>query len=362
MSNMQCSDRTFVAYLEKYEDGYYEFIFLVNDTNAIIANIDFHQLDSYTEHKFYIHNNNIEDTSNEHDFINDILKVNAYYKIDVFPNKFDGGLKLNFSNSEKLYSILSLDSEKEWYISFKIDYDLIESASDILEYEKRMLDKVNSLKKKFINVLLNGLDDNSNYKYLKWVNKNNDLNRKFAIVLSDDKPLYNVSREYQLYVLINEVIPNFSFSHNRKYIKSTEDSRLEKLEFMENILRQVMNINKSDFNLIKINDEILYGLRDLYLDYEFKVDSFSRLLNILNPQYFPLYNYKLYSLLEYLEFEHMSDYRSSNRASTYNRYIDYIEVINEMINSFKNYSLKRELLYNEFNYYHSRVLNFNDLY
>ncbi|WP_206608182.1 hypothetical protein [Clostridium diolis] len=296
------------------------------------------------------------------------LLPNYYYNIEVSNIKMEDAYLIDNKNNIRFLNELGLDIEKKWYARFHINYNVTTSVSDQFFKSKKILEKLDNLKKRLLKVYIGGIseeDNNGEYnhieKYNNWIRKKDENKEKLYKYL--DMDTLDEENMNGFDSAIKSVIPKFKIKDSQNEDNTTNNyignKTLQEYIKLRELLRKVkefQNIKeeKQDFELTGIYKELLTF-------HGFKYISMSILLNTINNKQFPIFEPSLERYMKVVGFKIDSGEDSDIHEKTAKKYYNYQIAINQMLQSFGNYLNKDIDNYDAVNYYIKNILNLFEL-
>jgi hypothetical protein len=344
------SSFSIVAYLEdRYSNDYYfEYYREHNELNRIIHfNLSFSEED------------NIK------------LIPNYYYNINLYNDERNNTYQLDSIRNKEFFHKLSLDNEMVWYIEFKINFQVTEKYAQEVMALRRDIDKIEGLKEAMLTVYEKGeLAIQNQNDYNHWLNEKKRYKHRLDSFF--EREILTEEDVIEFDSVIKEIIPKFRVH-----------DRLDWIKIIRNENKQETNKNEKDKEkndndkreLLRRYNEIFQTLKDIknynkdremdipssayrILNYEGIGEvSMTTLFNIVNSKYFPIYSKNLSKYMNNIGFEILNDIYGNSEWKTAQKYNNYLESINEILESFDRFLNETKENYDEFNYFIRRELD-----
>ncbi len=292
--------------------------------------------------------------------INRVLFENYYYDIELTTQPHEHSISIDSKKNSELYDNLSLDLSTPWYVNISINHEVTKQVSNSYEKSKRLLEKLENLKKRLLKVYITGEILGDGNPYREWVRQKNSNKENLDTFLNlerlDGEDILGFD------TAIKAVIPNFRIHKTYRWGVQEEgngDAREILLREYNNFKQLLGQIKEYNINGEDGEEVDLVGVYAQLLDYDGVGEvALSTLLNTINNKYFPLFSRSLCGYMKMVGFEFQNIQGNRKIAMKYN---NYQIGLNQMFQSFGNYLNDHKNNYDAVNYYLRHGLNLFEL-
>ncbi|EPR12200.1 hypothetical protein [Ruminiclostridium papyrosolvens] len=283
--------------------------------------------------------------------INKVLFENYYYDIELTTKLDEYSIIIDPEKNSEFYDNLSLDSSIPWYVNLSINHNITKLVADSYEKSKRLLGKLENLKKSLLKVYITGEIVGDVNSYREWVAKKNSNKKNLDTFLNMEG--LNGESVSGFDAAIKAVIPNFNIDRRFRWNSlREEDGEAREILLREyNEFRQLLGQIKSYRENGEDNEEVdLVTVYSRLMDYDGVGEvALSTLLNTINNKYFPIFSRSLCGYMKMVGFEIDQNIESNRKIAM--KYNNYQVGLNQMIQSFGNYLNDHKNSYDALNYY-----------
>lgn len=296
--------------------------------------------------------------------IKKVLLPNYYYDIEISNKQTEISFYLDAKDNREFYRKFLLEENDKLFVSININHNVTNLISSKFAESKKLLEKMDSLKKCLLNVYINGKGEEegkNNYNkrydesYIEWLMKKNQHNSEIIYYL--DLEFLNENDIVGFDTIIKKIIPKFSIDDKYRWDKLS----VEKDKAVINMISQKYSDLRGLLQKIKTNEYLDKDLKNIYvklLSFDgIGIVSMSILLNIINNKYFPIYTRGLSKYMEMVGFKINPDKELNKHEKNATIYSNYQIYLNQMFKSFGNYLNDHRNSYDDVNYYLRKELD-----